>query len=72
VTSDSPRRYHYAFALKRVKGGYKVSHVLDFPSRGQADKWSLGLLSKHGDAGSITLERKLVDGEVLDAATLKR
>ena len=25
-----PRRYHYAFAVKRVKGGYKVSHVLDF------------------------------------------
>jgi hypothetical protein len=69
---DRPRRCHYAFAVKRVKGGYKVSHVLDFPSRGQADKWSLSLLAKHGDAGSITLERELVDGEVLDAATLKR
>jgi hypothetical protein len=55
-----------------VKGGYKVSHVLDFPSRGQADKWSLGLLVAHGDAGSITLERELVNGEVLDAAALKR
>ena len=73
MTNDArPRRYHYAFALKRVKGGYRVSHVLDFPSRGQADKWSLGLLAEHGDAGSITLERELVNGEVLDAAALKR
>jgi hypothetical protein len=56
VTIDRPRRYHYAFALERVRGGCKVSHVLDFPSRGQADKWSLGLLAEHGDAGSITLD----------------
>jgi hypothetical protein len=55
-----------------VKSGYRVSHVLDFPSRGHADKWSLGLLAEHGDAGSITLERKLVNGEVLDGAALKR
>jgi len=67
-----PRRYHYAFALKRVKGDYKVSHVLDFASRGQADKYSLTLLAEHGDAGSITLERELVNGEVLDAAALRR
>ena len=72
VTNDRPRRYHSAFALEREKGGYKVSHVLDFASRGQADKWSLGLLAEHGDAGSITLERELVNGEVLDAAALKR
>jgi hypothetical protein len=30
------------------------------------------LLGRDGDAGSITLERELVDGEVLDAAALKR
>jgi hypothetical protein len=51
------RRYHYAFALKRVKGGYGVG---------------LGLLTEHGDARLITLERELVNGEVLDAAALKR
>jgi len=33
---------------------------------------SLGLLAEHGDAGSITLEREPVNGEVLDAALLKR
>ena len=65
MTPERPRRYHYAFALTKVKDGYEVSHVLDFPSRGQADKWSLGLLAKHGDAGSITLERELVNGEVV-------
>jgi len=54
------------------EGRLQVSHVLDFPSRGQADKWSLGLLAEHGDADSITLERELVEGEVLDAALLKR
>jgi hypothetical protein len=50
VTNDRPRRYHYAFALKRVKRGYKVSHVLDYASRGRADKASLRLLAEHGDA----------------------
>jgi len=72
VTNDRPRRYHYAIALKRVKGGYKVSHLLDYASRGQADIASLRLLVEHGDAGSITLDRELVNGEVLAAAMLKR
>ncbi len=58
--------------LKRVKGGYRVSQVLDYASRGQADIASLTLLVEHGDAGSITLERELVSGEVLDAAALTR
>jgi hypothetical protein len=72
VTNDRPRRHRYAFALERVKGGYKVSHVLDYASRGQADIASLRLLLEHGDSSSITLERELVNGEVLDAAVLKR
>ena len=57
TNDDRPRRYHHAFALQKVKGGYRVSRVLDYASRGQADKASLGLLAEHGDAGSITLER---------------
>jgi hypothetical protein len=80
VTHDSiagrderpPRRYHYAFALKRTRGGYQVSHVLDYASRGQADIASLKLLAEHGDAASIKLDRELANGEVLDAAALKR
>ena len=72
TNDDRPRRYHYAFALRKVKGGYKVSHVLDYASRGQADIASLRLLVEHGDAGSITLERELIKGEILSAAALKR
>ncbi len=72
MTLDRPRRYHYAFALTKVKGGYKVSRVLDYASRGQADIASLRLLVEHGDAGSITLDRELANGEVLSAAALMR
>jgi len=72
VPADTPRRYHYAFALTKVKGGYKVSRLLDYASRGQADIASLRLLVEYGDAGSITLDRELVNGEVLPAAALKR
>jgi hypothetical protein len=69
-TCDS--RYHYAVALKKVKGGWRVESALDFPSRGQADKYSLTLLARFGDASSLTLEREIRVGEVLDAATLRR
>ncbi len=68
TNDDRRRRYHYAFAPRKVKGGYKVSHVLDYASRGQADIASLRLLVEHGDAGSITLERELINGEKQGAA----
>ena len=67
-----PRRYHYAFAVTKVKGGYKVSCVVPFPSRGEADKFSLKLLATYEDTDSITLDRELVNVEVLDAAALRR
>jgi len=72
VTNDRPRRYPYAVALTKVKGGWKVDIAIEKPSRAEADKTSLWLLGQYGDAGSITLERELVSGEVLDAAALKR
>jgi hypothetical protein len=53
-------------------GDDKVSHVLDYTSRGQADEASMTLPTEHAYAGSITLDRELVNGEVLDAAALKR
>ena len=67
-----PSPISLAFALKRVKGGYKVSHALDYALSGQADIASLRLLVEHGDAGSITLDRELANDEVLGAAALKR
>jgi hypothetical protein len=70
--NDSPRRYHYAFPLHKVRGGWRVEHVIAFASRGEPDRYSLGLLARHADAGSITLERELHDGEMMDAASLKR
>ncbi|MFI4933251.1 MAG: hypothetical protein ACHP7N_01410 [Caulobacterales bacterium] len=42
-----------------------------YPPR-KADKHSLSLLGRYGDAGAITPERELVDGEVLDGAMLRR
>ena len=71
TNAGRPRRYHYAFVPKRVKRGYKVSHVLNYAPPGQADIASLRLLVEHGDAGSIRLD-ELVNGEVLGAAALKR
>src|SRR5215831_20815163 len=65
-------RRHFAFAVKPVAGGYEVEHVIEFPTRGQADKEMLRIVGRHGDADSITLDRELRDGEVLDAALLKR
>lgn len=55
-----------------MKGGYLVSYVREFPSRGEADRWSLTLLGQHGDAAELTLEREVVAGEVIDAALVKR
>jgi hypothetical protein len=72
TAASKPRRGRYAFTLEKVKGGFKVSRVREFPSRGEADIESLKLLAIWGDASSITLERELVNGEVLSAAMLKR
>jgi hypothetical protein len=63
--TDRPVGRHYAFAVTKVKGGYRVK----FPSRGEADHFSLRLLARHGDAASITLDRELV---VLDPAQIGR
>jgi hypothetical protein len=32
---DRPRRYHYAFALQKVRGGWRLSRVLEARSRGE-------------------------------------
>jgi hypothetical protein len=70
--TDRPVRRHYAFAVTKVKGGYRVDQVIEFPSRGEADHFSLRLLARHGDAASITLDRELVVGDVLDPAQIGR
>jgi hypothetical protein len=72
VTNEQPRRYHYAIAVQRVRRGYKVVARTEHRSRAEADKGSLRLLAHHHDTAAITLERELVNGEVLDVAALKR
>jgi hypothetical protein len=67
-----PTRRHYAVGLQKVKGGWKVSVAVERPSRAEADKSSLSLVAYHDDARGITLDREIRNGEVLDAAALKR
>jgi hypothetical protein len=55
-----------------IRRGVEVGHVMEFSTRGQAGKYSLSLLARRDDAGAITLERELVDGEVLQAVSLGR
>jgi hypothetical protein len=64
-------RRHYAFAVKKVQGGYEVDHVAEYPSRGEADKASLTLLGRRGSGEAITLDRELRSGDLLDRALLK-
>jgi len=66
----APRR-HFAFAIKKVKGGYEVAHVVECPSRGEADKASLTLLGRHGSGEAVTLDRELRNGDVLERAVLR-
>jgi hypothetical protein len=72
--ADRPQRRHYAFTVEPVKGGWRVSNVLDYPTRGQADHAMLSLTGRHGDAAeSITLEGlTLKEGDVLPAHLLRR
>jgi hypothetical protein len=53
--------------------GYQIGQVrrVAVPG-GEADKWSLTPLGEHGDAASITVERELVNGEVIDPELLRR
>jgi hypothetical protein len=69
-----PPRHHYACTVEPVKGGWRVSNVLDYPTRGQADHAMLSLAGRHGDAAeSITLEGlTLKEGDVLPAHLLRR
>lgn len=72
--ADRPQRRHYAFTVEPVKGGWRVSNVLDYPTRGQADHAMLSLAGRYGDdAESITLEGvELKEGDVLPAHLLRR
>jgi hypothetical protein len=33
--NDPPRRYHYAFALHKVRSGWRVEHVIAFSRHGE-------------------------------------
>jgi hypothetical protein len=71
--ADRPQRRHYAFTLEPARGGWRVSNVLEYLTRGQADKAMLTLVSRYGDADSVTtVDRHLTEGDILPSAALKR
>jgi hypothetical protein len=70
--ADTRPRRHFAFAVTPARGGFKVSSVLEYPTRGEAEKAMLTLVGRHGDADVVTLDRELVNGEVLAATILRR
>ncbi len=72
MTSDRADPHHYAIAVRKVRGGYKVILSVEYQSRGEADIGSLRLMANYEDTAAITLDRELVRGEVLSAALLKR
>jgi hypothetical protein len=47
-------RRHYAFTLEPAQGGWRVSNVLEYMTRGQADKAMLTLTGRYGDADAVT------------------
>jgi hypothetical protein len=66
-------RRHYAFTLEPAQGGWRVSNVLEYMTRGQADKAMLTLVGRYGDADAVTLiDRPLIEGDILPPAMLKR
>lgn len=72
MTSDGADRHHYAIAVRKVRGGYKIVLSVPYRSRGEADIGSLRLMANYEETAAITLDRELVNGEVLSAALLKR
>ena len=72
VFAERAPRFHYAVAVAKVRGGWRVERAVQHLSRGEADKHSLTLFARYGDAEAITLDRPIAEGDVLDAALLKR
>jgi hypothetical protein len=72
MTERAAPRHHYAIAVEKVRGGYKVLTAVEHRSRGEADKGSLRLLLRFKDVDAVTLDRELADGEVLPASALRR
>ena len=71
MTNDNRRRrFHYAVALEKAKGGWKVVASVPYRSRVEAEQGSLRLMASHQDTAAITLYRELAVGEVLDAETM--
>jgi len=64
-------RRHYAFTVKKVKGGFEVANVLEYPSRGEANLASLRLVGRYGSGEAITLDRELHNGDVLQPTLLE-
>jgi hypothetical protein len=58
---------HFAFVPTKVRGGVRVDHVTEWPSRGEAERHSLRLLGRDGAGSVASLERDLVSGDVIPA-----
>jgi hypothetical protein len=62
-------RHHYTVVSKKTRGGRLIERATEYPSRGEADIASLGLIRQHGlDAvAAVTVERELHAGDLLQA-----
>lgn len=59
-------RHHYAFAVEPVKDGWRIVFILDFKSRGEADRYMLKLAARYGDnARSGTFDGEISEGDVI-------
>lgn len=58
--------HHYAFVPEKTRKGIRVSHVMEYRSRGEADIASLRLAGRHGDGSAASIEGPLVDGDLID------
>ena len=66
-----PIRRHYALTPEKVKGGWRVDHLQEHKSRGEAERASLTLLGRYGAGAAVTtMDHELANGEVIDDATL--
>jgi hypothetical protein len=69
---ERPRRYHYAFVPVARGGKFEVTHLLEFASRGEADRASLRFLPRWGDSAAISTLHELNNGDLVEPAVIGR
>jgi hypothetical protein len=64
---------HFAFTMTPARLAWRVAHVSEHNSRGEADVASLTLLGRYaGEVGSVTVNRELKSGDVVSESELRR